>query len=271
VNTPISNPAGGVANDVFIAGRFTGRHALVSGAASGIGRAIALRLAREGAHVRLIDRDQDALEAACSDLPGTGHAHRVVDLADGDATRQAVAWAVADGGGHLDVLVHSAAVSAGGVAPELQPQVWDNVLAVNLTASYHLAAAAVPYLARSDSGALLLVASQLGLVGTRGSVAYTAAKGGVVNLTRSLALDHADDGIRVNCLCPGPTDTPFLRRSFERTADSRAASSAALAAVPLGRFGHVDEIAAAAAFLCSGEASFITGTTLVVDGGYLAQ
>lgn len=267
MNTPIS----GIADNDSIASRFTGQHALVTGAASGIGRAIALRLAREGAHVRLIDRDATALEAAHSELPGTGHAHLIVDLTDGDATRQAVAWAVADSGGHLDVLVHSAAVSAGGVAPELQPQAWDNVLAVSLTASYHLAAAAIPHLARSDSGALLLVASQLGLVGTRGSLAYTAAKGGVVNLTRSLALDHAADGIRVNCLCPGPTDTPFLRRSFERAADPRAARSAALAKVPLGRFGHVDEAAAAGAFLCSSEASFITGTTLVVDGGYLAQ
>jgi NAD(P)-dependent dehydrogenase (short-subunit alcohol dehydrogenase family) len=254
-----------------LAHRFTGRHALITGAGGGIGRAIARRLAREGAHVRLVDRDEAALEAAASELPGTGHTRHAVDLADGDAARLAVMRAVADGDGRLDVLVHSAAISVGGVAPELLPHDWDEVLAINLTASFHLAAAAIPHLARGDAGALLLVASQLGLVGSRGSVAYTAAKGGVINLTRSLALDHARDGIRVNCLCPGPTDTPFLRRSFDRAADSQAARSAALAAVPLGRFGHVEEIAAAGAFLCSHEASFVTGTTLVVDGGYLAQ
>lgn len=254
-----------------VAHRFTGRHALVTGAAGGIGRALALRLAREGAHLYLVDRDEAALTAALAELPGTGHTRQVVDLADGDAARRAVTRAAADGDGRLDVLVHSAAISTGGLAPDLPAHAWDEVLAVNLTASYHLAAAALPYLARADAGALLLVASQLGLVGTRGSVAYTAAKGGVVNLTRSLALDHAGDGVRVNCLCPGPTDTPFLRRSFDRVADPRAARFAALAKVPLGRFGHVDEIAAAGAFLCSYEASFVTGTTLVVDGGYLAQ
>jgi meso-butanediol dehydrogenase / (S,S)-butanediol dehydrogenase / diacetyl reductase len=102
--------------------------------------------------------------------------------------------------GGLDVLVHSAATSVGGTAPELATEEWADVLSVNLTAAFHLAAAAIPRLSRAGDGALLLIASQLGLVGTRGFVAYTASKGGVVNLTRSLALDHASDGVRVNVL-----------------------------------------------------------------------
>jgi meso-butanediol dehydrogenase/(S,S)-butanediol dehydrogenase/diacetyl reductase len=242
------------------AARFAGRHAVVTGGAGGIGRAIAERLALEGAAVTILDRDPAAA------LPGNGHDQIQLDLTDGDATRKAVAQAARQG---LDVLVHSAAVSAGGTAPELATQSWAEVLSVNLTAAFHLAAAAIPHLA--GGGAVLLVASQLGLVGTRGSVAYTASKGGVVNLTRSLALDHAADDVRVNCLCPGPTETPFLQRSFDRTGSAEAARAAALGRVPLGRFGRPDEIAAAAAFLCSSEASFITGATLVVDGGYVAQ
>lgn len=251
-----------------IAARFAGRRALVTGGASGIGRAIADRLAREGAAVVVLDRDRALLDAALRALPGGGHSGQVIDLADGSATRTAVEAAIEE---RLDVLVHSAATSAGGAAPELPPDAWADVLAVNLTAAYHLAAAAIPHLARDGGGALLLVASQLGLVGTRSSVAYTASKGGVVNLTRSLALDHAADGVRVNCLCPGPTETPFLQRSFQRTGAADTARAAALGRVPLGRFGRPEEMAAAAAFLCSPEASFITGTTLVVDGGYLAQ
>ncbi|MGW4489818.1 SDR family NAD(P)-dependent oxidoreductase [Amycolatopsis sp. NPDC004368] len=255
--------------DVQIAARFTARRAVVTGGAAGIGLAIARRLALEGATVTVFDRDPDALRAAVHTLPGEGHRGRLLDLADGFATREAVGETAADGG--LDVLVHSAAMSAGGAAPDLTAEEWSAVLSVNLTAAFHLAAAAIPHLARSGAGALLLIASQLGLVGTRGSVAYTASKGGVVNLTRSLALDHAGEGVRVNCLCPGPTETPFLERSFARTGDGPAARAAALGRVPLGRFGRPDEIASAAAFLCSPEASFITGATLVADGGYVAQ
>ncbi|WIX84165.1 SDR family NAD(P)-dependent oxidoreductase [Amycolatopsis carbonis] len=255
--------------EMLIAARFTGRRAVITGGAAGIGLAIARRLAVEGASVTVLDRDPAALKVAVRELPGDGHRGRLLDLADGTATREAVEGAAADGG--LDVLVHSAAMSVGGTAPALAPEEWSGVLSVNLTAAFHLAAAAVPHLARSSGGALLLIASQLGLVGTRGSVAYTASKGGVVNLTRSLALDHAADGVRVNCLCPGPTETPFLERSFARTGDAPAARATALGRVPLGRFGRPDEIASAAAFLCSPEASFITGATLVADGGYVAQ
>ncbi|MEV0070967.1 SDR family NAD(P)-dependent oxidoreductase [Amycolatopsis sp. NPDC050768] len=241
----------------------------MTGGAAGIGRAIAERLALEGAAVTILDRDPENLRETVRALPGDGHHGRLLDLADGAATREAVAEAAAPGG--LDVLVHSAATSVGGTAPELTAHQWASVLSVNLTAAFHLAAAAIPHLARAEGGALLLIASQLGLVGTRGSVAYTASKGGVVNLTRSLALDHAGEGVRVNCLCPGPTDTPFLRRSFERTGNADSARAAALGRVPLGRFGQPEEVAAAAAFLCSSDASFITGATLVVDGGYIAQ
>ncbi|MGH9195648.1 MAG: SDR family NAD(P)-dependent oxidoreductase, partial [Acidimicrobiia bacterium] len=147
---------------------------------------------------------------------------------------------------------------------------WERVLSVNLTAAYHLSRAAIPALAESK-GSLVLIGSQLGLVGTQRNIAYTASKGGLVNLARSLSLDHAADGVRVNCLCPGPTETTFLQASFDRADDADRARAATLAKVPLGRFAHPSEVASCAAFLSSDHASFVTGTTLVVDGGYLAQ
>ncbi len=254
--------------------RFTGRGALVTGAASGIGRALAASLHAEGAHVVLVDRDPHVHEVrrliGTEPAPGAGTISAVcADLSSAADVARAVQSAVDTPAG-LHIVVHAAASSASGTVLTMTETQWRTVLDNDLTSAFHVARATIPHLIETG-GNLLLIASQLGLVGTRASVAYTAAKGGLVNLTRSLALDHAGDGVRVNCLCPGPTLTPFLERSFQRTGSPESARQAALDKVPLGRFGTAQEVANAAAFLCSDEASFITGTTLVVDGGYLAQ
>lgn len=153
----------------------------------------------------------------------------------------------------------------------MAPGDWNRVLAVDLSSAFFLGRAAVPALAAAGGGSIVFVSSQLGLVGSRNSVAYTAAKAGLINLARSMALDHASDRIRVNCVCPGPVETDFLARHFARQEDPHGTRERLLAQVPLGRFGTAAEIAHGILFLIAPESSFVTGTALVIDGGALAQ
>jgi NAD(P)-dependent dehydrogenase (short-subunit alcohol dehydrogenase family) len=145
---------------------------------------------------------------------------------------------------------------------------WNSVLAVNLTSVFLLAQASFPALRRSGGGGFIAVASQVGLVGYPDNVAYCAAKGGVINLIRALAVDVSAEGIRPVALCPGPTDTPMLRTGFEQTGENMAL---AVSRVPAGRVGTAQEIASVATFLLSDDAAFVTGATWTVDGGYTAQ
>ena len=250
-----------------------GKTALITGAASGIGRATAELFSRRGASLVLLDTDPGVedlalnLSGSTDTCPDT--ASVCADLTDPLALAKAVSLAV-EKFRHLDIVVNAAASSATGTVLTMDPETWDRVLKVNLTAAYHLARATIPALTESN-GSLVLIGSQLGLVGVQQSVAYTASKGGLINLTRALALDHAVDGVRVNCLCPGPTQTPFLSASFARTKNPDQAEKDALRKVPLGRFAEPSEIASCAAFLASDDASFVTGAALVADGGYIAQ
>lgn len=254
--------------------RFKDKRVVVTGAASGIGRAVAERLLSEGAHVVLVDKSPRVKDVAAEltanqEAGAAGLDYQESDLADSESVRRTIEFAAAGGTG-LDAVVHAAATSAGGTALTMTEVDWHTVLENDLTSAFYIAKWSVPHLAKT-AGNLLLVSSQLGLVGTRGSVAYTAAKGGLINLTRSLALDHAESGIRVNCLCPGPTETPLMDASFERATSATEARRDSLARIPLRRFGAPHEIASAAAFLTSDDASFVTGTALVVDGGFTAQ
>lgn len=251
--------------------RLQGRVGLVTGAGNGIGRAVAIMMAREGAAVVAAD-NSDQIHDTATKIEAEGG--RCVPVQSDVGTEEGCALAVEtaeDSFGGLQAVVHSAAVSQGGTVATIQKEDWQRVMDVDLSSAFYLGRASIPVMERSGGGAIVLVASQLGLAGARGSVAYTAAKGGLVNLTRSMALDHAEQEIRVNCLCPGPVDTAFLERSFERQPDASAARDELLAKVPLGRFGHAEEIAHGAIFLVSPETEFMTGTTLVMDGGYLAQ
>jgi len=250
--------------------RVGGKVALVTGAASGIGRATAMLLADEGASVVAVDLSS-AVEEVADEISAAGG--RCLTLREDASTRDGCEAAVRtarEGFGGLDVVVHAAAISIGGSITTMSEEDWHEVLRVDLSSAFYMGRTAMPVLSRGG-GSLVFVASQLGLVGARGSVAYTAAKGGLVNLTRSMALDHAPERVRVNCLCPGPVETPFLSRSFSRAPDPDAARSELLGRVPLGRFGAPEEVARAALFLASPESSFVTGTALVVDGGFLAQ
>ncbi|HLK11523.1 MAG TPA: SDR family NAD(P)-dependent oxidoreductase [Candidatus Binatia bacterium] len=242
--------------------RFAGRVALVTGAASGIGAATARALAAEGAQVVVVDIDRErgtAVAAAC------GGELAVTDVADGAALAAIVERAAASYG-RLDVLVSNAFATVPGAIERLDPAGWERTLAVTLTPAFTALRAALPHL-RKRGGAVVHVASISGLAGDRGLAAYNAAKAGVINLTRTAALEVAAAGVRVNAVCPGLVDTPALARVVARAPDHAAALRAA---VPMGRLGRPEEIARAILFLASDEASYVTGTTLVVDGGLTA-
>jgi NAD(P)-dependent dehydrogenase (short-subunit alcohol dehydrogenase family) len=232
--------------------RFHGKVAVVTGAASGLGEATCARLAAEGATVVGLDV--------------TGP--HPVDVTDEAAVSAAINAVVAEHG-HLDVLATFAGVPGGGPVHGLDVDEWARVISVNLTGTYLTCKHALRHMIEQRSGSIVTVASVEGIEGTEGGSAYNASKGGVVLLTKNMAIDYGRMGVRVNCVAPGFIDTPMFRSVM---------GSEAMAQVKdeyrehhkLGRFGKPEEIAAAAAFLASDDASFITGHTLVVDGGYTA-
>jgi NAD(P)-dependent dehydrogenase (short-subunit alcohol dehydrogenase family) len=257
---------------VAVASRLDGRLALVTGAASGIGAATAVRLAAEGAAVGLVDRDADGIRRVGERILATGgRAVSVVsDLARPGEPERAVAEVVAALGG-LDILVTAAGIIRRHTAVETDDAEWDEVVAVNLTAVFRCCRAAIPTMRARGGGAIVTIGSGWSLVAGPRAVSYAATKAAVANLTRAIAIDHGPDGIRANCVCPGDTDTPLLRDEFRQL--GRAVEEGLLGSGsgrPLGRVGSPDEIAASVLFLVSDDAAFVTGTTLVVDGGGLA-
>ena len=246
-----------------------GKVALVTGATRGIGWAVAQELAGRGARLVITGRAPDALTHAVEALRRTGAEVEPValDVTDEGAAERAVEAALARFG-RLDVLVNNAGVMAQGAAPDCTDEDWDRVMAVNVTAVFRFSRAGVR--AMREGGSIVNVASDWALVGARGALAYAASKGAVAQITRSMALDHAGQGIRVNAVCPGDTDTDMLRAEVSGE-DTDLAIARLGSAVPLGRVARVEEVARAVAFLASPEASFITGALLPVDGGNSAQ
>jgi NAD(P)-dependent dehydrogenase (short-subunit alcohol dehydrogenase family) len=253
-------------------GRLDGKVALVTGGGSGIGQAICERFAREGAHVAVADWRLDAADETFARITLDGGKATLTtgDVGDPDDAERMVAETI-EAFGRLDILVANAGQELVATALETTPGQWDRILGTNLTGCFLMARAAIPRLIDGGGGSIVLTASQLAFVAAERFAAYAASKGGVLNLARALALDHARDNIRVNALCPGAVETPLLLRQFTDQ-DGPQGSLADLAALhPLGRLGRPEEIAAAALFLASDEASFVTGSALVVDGGYLAR
>ncbi|HET9016742.1 MAG TPA: glucose 1-dehydrogenase [Thermomicrobiaceae bacterium] len=254
------------------AGRLVGRVAIITGAASGIGAASARLFAAEGARLVLADVDAEAVARVARAIEQDGGETVAVrtDVADDGEVAAMVATAL-ERYGRLDVLFANAGVSGTGTVDEIALADLDRVLGVNLRGSFLCARHAVPAMARSGGGSIVFTASELALVGSPGSPAYCATKAGLIGLARAMALDHAPQGIRVNCVCPGATDTPMLRRSMEREPDPAADEADIVRRLPLGRLGRPEEIARAALFLAGDESSFVTGTALVVDGGWTAR
>jgi NAD(P)-dependent dehydrogenase (short-subunit alcohol dehydrogenase family) len=249
--------------------RLAGKAALVSGAAGGIGRAIATAFAEAGAAVLCCDIDHRGAQETASLIEERGGraVTRQCDVAVEGDTHAAVKAAV-DVFDRLDILVSGAAThDSGGTVSETSLAEWQRVVAVNLTGSFLLCRAALPSMIASGGGSVILIASQLGRVGSPGRAAYCATKGALIQLAKVMAIDHAAQNIRVNAISPGAVETERLIRRY----GSFEAARAALASKHLpGRLGQPSEIAAAAVFLASDEASFVTGADLLVDGGYTA-
>lgn len=247
---------------------FQGKAAVVTGAASGIGRAIAEALAARGASVVVVDVDGAGAAAAAAAIGA-----RAVAVA-ADVATDAGATAAADGArdafGRLDVLVNSAGVQRYGSVVDTPEETWDEVLAVNLKAVYLVARRCVPLIEGTGGGAVVNIASVQALSAQRGVAAYAASKGGILALTRAMAVDHAPR-VRVNAICPGSVDTPMLREAAALFSDDPDAAVRRWGAMhPIGRVAQPSEVAEAAVFLASPAASFITGAALLVDGGLLS-
>lgn len=250
-------------------GLFGGRVALVTGAAKGIGWAVAQELVDGGAFIGLVDMDAEALHDAAASLPPGAACEVVADVADEAQVQSAVAQVAAAGGG-IDIVCNNAAIQRPGSLEGVERATWDAVIGVDLTSVFLVMKAAFPWLRDSSAAAVVNVASVDGLVGEGGVAPYSAAKAGVVNLTRATALDWARHGIRVNAVCPGMTDTPMLRSFIGRGDDAADFLEERLRRVPLGRLVEPREVAAAVAFLASSAAAAVTGTTLAVDAGLTA-
>ncbi|MEJ6479409.1 MAG: glucose 1-dehydrogenase [Octadecabacter sp.] len=240
-------------------GKLDGKTALVTGAGRGIGKAIADRFAQEGARVARMD-----LAHSTSD----GDLILTVDVSDETAVQRAVSETQA-AFGRIDILVNNAAADNSQTpVGDLTLDEWRRTIDVNLTGVFLLSRAVIRMMRKTGAGVIINVASQLGSVAVRNKAAYCASKGGVLQLTRAMALDHADDNIRVNSLSPGAVMTERLTNLY---GSEEAASDALARFHPIGHIGLPSDVAGGAVFLASDDARFMTGSNLVIDGGYLAQ
>jgi meso-butanediol dehydrogenase / (S,S)-butanediol dehydrogenase / diacetyl reductase len=248
---------------------FTAKRVLVTGGAAGIGAATVRAFLDAGASVMLADMDADAANARVLMLEGAGFAGRVAcvraDVAN-PSDIEAMVHATVQRLGGIDVLVNNAGIGCFGATPELAPETWQRVLDVNLGSIFHACRLVLPLMRAQGSGVIVNIASISGLSADYGFSAYAASKGAVVNYTRTLALDHAREGIRVNAVCPGLIATPLTEGALQLP----AIHDAWCANIPAGRAGQPEEIARVVRFLASDEASYMTGAVLAVDGGITA-
>jgi NAD(P)-dependent dehydrogenase (short-subunit alcohol dehydrogenase family) len=249
---------------------FTDKIALVTGAGSGIGQAAAVRLAADGAFVVLVGRRVDALEETAAQIAAGRSAVVPLDVASRRDVAETLPGVLSEHG-VPDVVVHAAGQTVVGALHELSDADWDRQLDVNLHSIHALTRALWEPMAHAGGGAVVNVASTASFAAFPQDAVYVASKGAVLALTKAMALDGAAVNIRVNAVCPGYIDTPNLRGYFDAQDDPEAAAASADAAAPLGRMGTSAEIASAIAFLASADASFVTGASLLVDGGVMAQ
>ena len=245
--------------------RLTDRAAFVTGGASGIGRSIAHALAREGARVTIADLNAAGARAVAAEIEGAGgHAFaQPLDITDVAAVDAAVDAAAARSG--LHILVNCAGWDKPMPFVDTTPEFWERILAINLKGPMACTRAALRHMIKQESGKIISIASDAGRVGSSGEAVYSAAKGGVIALTKTIAREVARHRINVNCVCPGPSDTPLFQTEFVAISPKLAESLKRV--IPWGRLGVPDDVAPAVVFLVSDDAGFITGQTLSVSGG----
>ena len=249
----------------------SGKVALITGGAAGIGRATSLLFAREGAAVVIADVNAQAGQAVAAEITQAGGRARfqaadVTRCADGRRLAQQTLHQF----GRIDILFNNAGIIRRATILDLSEEDWDRVMSVNVKAIYLLSREVIPHMQKQGGGSIINTASGWGLAGGAKAAAYCASKGAVVLLTKAMAIDHGPQNIRVNCICPGDTDTGMLREEARQLGERSDCFLSDAAKRPLGRVGAPEEIAQAVLYLASDASSFVTGTALVVDGGGLA-
>jgi NAD(P)-dependent dehydrogenase (short-subunit alcohol dehydrogenase family) len=247
------------------------KFALITGAGSGIGAAIARTFAQAGAHVFIADRDETGGRKVAAEILADGGSAEFAALNVTDEVQcTTLAAALLARTGRLDILVNNAGIGHVGTMANTTGEDFDRMMAVNVRGVFNVTRAFFPSMLARQHGVIVNLASIGGIIGVRDRLAYTASKHAVVGLTRAMALDHAREGIRVNAICPGRVETPFVAQRLVESADPAATRAEMTSTQPMGRMGTPEEIAAAALYLASDEAAFVTGATLCPDGGWSA-
>lgn len=251
--------------------RLSGKVALITGGGTGIGRACALAFAREGAQVAVAGRRKEPLEGAAREIEAAGGKALALTC---DVTQTAsVAAALSQSQQHfgrLDTIVNNAGAVVVATAEHTSDEDWQKVIAANLTGTFLVSRAALPLLRKAGGGSIVNIGSVLGLVARKERAAYCAAKAGVSGLTRAMAVDHAKDRIRVNCICPTIVETELGMQSIRQAPNAEAEIQRRIAEIPIGRMGTPEDVALMAVYLASDEASWITGASFPLDGGLTA-
>ena len=245
--------------------RLSGKVAIITGGGSGIGKAIAMAFARDGAKVVIAGRDSKKLDRATVEIGADCHAVSS-DISNAGSVNKLVSTTL-DRFKQINILVNNAAVLLPGTAESISEADFDQTFAINVRGLWLLSRAVLPHMRAAGGGSIINIASVLSLVGARNRVAYSASKGAVMAMTKAMALDHAAENIRVNCICPGIVETEMVAR-FSTDENARKQR---IAMHPMGRFGQPQEVASAAVFLASDESGWTTGSVLTIDGGYSAQ
>jgi len=252
-------------------GRLAGKVALITGGGTGIGRAVALAFAREGARVAVAGRRAEKLREVVNEIAGQGGEGMAIacDVARADDALRAVRE-TADRMGALHVLVNNAGALNAATVEGIAEEEWDRIMTVNLKGPFLMSRAALPEFRKAGGGAIVNVGSILGLIAMKERAAYCASKGAVTLLTKAMALDHAHEKVRVNCICPSIVETELVKGLFEANAQGQALRDARVASIPLGRMGRPADVAELAVFLASEESSWLTGAAIPLDGGLSA-
>ncbi|MCY4042243.1 MAG: SDR family NAD(P)-dependent oxidoreductase [Candidatus Dadabacteria bacterium] len=252
--------------------KLKGKVALITGGSLGLGKATAILFAQEGATVIITGRTEKTLKEAVSEAESKGVKieYLVSDVAKEEDCKSAVEETVKRHGA-VDILFNNAGVLSAASTHEAETEEWDRIFAINVRGTFMMSKYAVPHMLKKGSGCIVNNSSILGLKALPGIAAYTASKGAVTQFTRAMALDYAQQGIRVNAICPGTIVTPMVTGMLDSMEDKQAAEEMFKSFHPMGRLGHPDEIARAVLFLCEDGVDFMTGTMLSVDGGWIAR